>query len=187
MCRIWCDLIFANLHPSHHYRFTYFKAGYGTLAFMIIECSMFASAVSIGIFALMMAFPGTWLRSSLTSSLNIILGILVLAFLREDSAPCITLLVIFVLCLLYCAYSWKRLPVSIFCRKKQLSFDSPCLVPDIKMTITTSLKNSVHCSKLLYSSQCYQIKYCLVRGRFHPSACSSSLVHRMDHCMHVVD
>jgi hypothetical protein len=54
----------------------------------------------------------------LTSSLNIFLGVLVLAFLREDSAPCITLLVIFVLSLLYSAYSWKRLPVSVFAGRR---------------------------------------------------------------------
>ena len=82
---------------------------------------MFASAVSIGIFALMMKFPGKWLRSSLTSSLNIFLGVLILAFLREDSAPCITLLVIFVLSLLYSAYSWKRLPVSFLQEEAAIS------------------------------------------------------------------
>ncbi|KAL3826428.1 hypothetical protein ACHAXA_011237 [Cyclostephanos tholiformis] len=84
-------------------------SGYGDITYLIIECAMFASATSVGIFALMVRYPGKWLRSSLTLSLSFILGVLVVTFLREESAPCITLLIIFVMSLLYCAYSWKRL------------------------------------------------------------------------------
>lgn len=85
-------------------------AGYGTVAYLIVECSLFAAAVSVGIFFIMVKFPGKWLRSSMIISLNVLFGVLVVAFLREDSAPCLTLLVIFVLSLMYCKYSWKRLP-----------------------------------------------------------------------------
>ncbi|KAL3773020.1 hypothetical protein ACHAW5_000985 [Stephanodiscus triporus] len=85
-------------------------AGYGTVAYLIVKCSMFAAAVSVGIFFIMLKFPGKWLRSSMIISLNVLFGVLVVAFLREDSAPCLTLLVLFVLSFMYCKYSWKRLP-----------------------------------------------------------------------------
>jgi hypothetical protein len=107
------DLIFANLQSFSCHWFTHVvEAGYGTVAYLIVECSLFAAAVSVGIFFIMVKFPGKWLRSSMIISLNVLFGVLVVAFLREDSAPCLTLLVIFVLSLMYCKYSWKRLPVS---------------------------------------------------------------------------
>ncbi|KAL3761700.1 hypothetical protein ACHAW5_004264 [Stephanodiscus triporus] len=105
------DLIFANLQSLSCHWFTHdLKAGYGTVAYLIVECSMFAAVVSVGIFFIMVKFPGKWLRSSMIISLNVLFGVLFVAFLREDSAPCLTLLVIFVLSAMYCKYSWKRLP-----------------------------------------------------------------------------
>mmetsp|Transcript_6907 Transcript_6907/g.15765 ORF Transcript_6907/g.15765 Transcript_6907/m.15765 type:complete len:472 (+) Transcript_6907:195-1610(+) len=85
-------------------------SGYETLAYFTIYCSAFATIVSIIVFKLMVKYPFRWIQSSMTVCLNLFLGTAIVAYILKQPAAWITSAVLFVTCLVYVAFSWRRIP-----------------------------------------------------------------------------